>query len=120
MRDATRGGVASVLNELAHSRPFGMRIYENRIPVRDEVKGACELLGLDPLQVANEGIAVFFIPKYSAEHALQILRTHPLGEHAQIIGEVVDDHHGRVILKTSIGGYRVVDMLAGEQLPRIC
>jgi hydrogenase expression/formation protein HypE len=120
MRDLTRGGLASALNEIAVSSRVGFRIYEDRIPVQDEVKGACEILGLDPLHVANEGKLVAIV---SAEHANKILanmRQNRRGQESAIIGEVVADQPGRVFMKTTVGGFRIVDMLAGEQLPRIC
>jgi hydrogenase expression/formation protein HypE len=120
MRDLTRGGLASALNEIAASSRVGVRIYEDCIPVQDEVKGACEILGLDPLHVANEGKLVAIV---SAEHANKILanmRQNRRGQESAIIGEVVADRPGRVFMKTTVGGFRIVDMLAGEQLPRIC
>ena len=120
MRDPTRGGLASALNEIATASGVGIRIYEDRIPIRDEVRGACELLGLDPLQVANEGKLIAVVARDAAEAVLEQMRAHPLGRQAAIIGEVVDDHHNMVVMRTHVGGYRVVDMLAGEQLPRIC
>ena len=120
LRDPTRGGVASVLNEIAESAAIGMRIVENLIPVSEEVLGACEILGFDPLYVANEGKLLAFVAPTAAEKVLAAMHTHPFGKHAVIIGEVVSDHPGTVIMKTRIGGSRVVDMLSGEQLPRIC
>ena len=120
MRDLTRGGLAGALNEIAASSRVGFRIYEDCIPVQDEVKGACEILGLDPLHVANEGKLVAIV---SAEHANKILanmRQNRRGQESAIIGEVVADQPGRVFMKTTVGGFRIVDMLAGEQLPRIC
>jgi hydrogenase expression/formation protein HypE len=120
MRDLTRGGLASALNEIAAASRVGFRIYEDCIPVQDEVKGACEILGLDPLHVANEGKLVAIV---SAEHANKILanmRQNRRGQESAIIGEVVADQPGRVFMKTTVGGFRIVDMLAGEQLPRIC
>lgn len=120
LRDATRGGVASVLNEIAESASIGITISENLIPVSEEVKGACEILGFDPLYVANEGKLLAFVAPSAADKVLSAMRTHPLGNNAVIIGEVVADHPGTVIMKTRIGGSRVVDMLSGEQLPRIC
>ena len=120
MRDLTRGGLASALNEIAAASRVGVRIYEDCISVQDEVKGACEILGLDPLHVANEGKLVAIV---SAEHANKILanmRQNRRGQESAIIGEVVADQPGRVFMKTTVGGFRIVDMLAGEQLPRIC
>lgn len=120
MRDPTRGGVASALNEIARSAQIGISLVEERIPIPDEVRGACEILGFDPLYVANEGKLLAFVERDQAEKVLQAMRQHPLGAEATIIGEVVDAHAGSVVMKTSIGGSRIVDMLAGEQLPRIC
>ncbi|MBX2989806.1 MAG: hydrogenase expression/formation protein HypE [Bacteroidetes bacterium] len=120
LRDATRGGVASVLNELAESSGIGLTIVEERIPLKEEVRGACELLGFDPLYVANEGKLLAIVPKEVAEAVLEAMRSHPLGVDAQIIGEATMDHPRIVVMKSRIGGTRVVDMLSGEQLPRIC
>jgi hydrogenase expression/formation protein HypE len=120
LRDPTRGGVASALNEIAASAGVGIRIEEARIPVLEEVRGACELLGLDPLYVANEGKLLALVGRESAERALEALRAHPLGRAAVAIGEVVAEHPGQVLMRSRIGGLRVVDMLSGEQLPRIC
>jgi hydrogenase expression/formation protein HypE len=120
MRDLTRGGLSSALNEIAAASRVGMRIYEDRIPVQDEVKGACEILGLDPLHVANEGKLVAIVPQEEAEAVLEAMRRDPLGRQAAIIGEVVGEPPGRVLMKTHVGGFRIVDMLTGEQLPRIC
>ncbi len=120
LRDPTRGGVASTLNELAQQARLGIRLDERAIPVAEEVRGACEILGLDPLYVANEGKALVFVERSAAEEALAILRAHPLGAKSAAIGEVVADHPGRVFLRSTVGGLRVVDMLTGEQLPRIC
>ena len=120
LRDPTRGGVASVLNEIAESAEVGITILEDQIPVSEEVMGACEILGFDPLYVANEGKLLAFISPTAVDKVLAAMRTHPFGKNAVIIGEVVADHPGTVIMKTHIGGSRVVDMLSGEQLPRIC
>ena len=120
LRDPTRGGVATTLNEIASSSQVGMIIDERQIPVRETVKGACEILGLDPLYVANEGKLLAIIAADSAAAVLRKMREHPLGRDAQVIGEVVSDHPGMVLMKTGIGGTRVVDVLFGEQLPRIC
>jgi hydrogenase expression/formation protein HypE len=120
LRDPTRGGVGATLNEIAMQSSVGMRLYEEMLPVRDDVAGACELLGFDPLYVANEG-KVLVVASAEAEDALlSAMRGHPLGSGACRIGEVVADEPGRVVLKTRIGGLRIVDMLRGEQLPRIC
>jgi hydrogenase expression/formation protein HypE len=120
MRDPTRGGVASALNEIAASASVGIRIEEERIPVVEEVRGACELLGFDPLYVANEGKMLAFVPREESGAVLKIMRGHPLGRNAADIGEVVAEHPGVVTMSTRVGGSRVVDMMSGEQLPRIC
>jgi hydrogenase expression/formation protein HypE len=120
MRDLTRGGLASALNEIAAASHVGFRIYEDRIPVQDEVKGACEILGLDPLHVANEGKLIAIVSAEDAEKILASMRRNSRGQESAIIGEVVADQPGRVFMKTTVGGFRIVDMLAGEQLPRIC
>jgi hydrogenase expression/formation protein HypE len=120
LRDPTRGGVASALNEIAGTARVGMVLREDSIPVREEVRGACELLGLDPLYVANEGKLLAIVDAASSERVLEAMRAHPRGRDAVIIGEVIDDHPGVVVMKSRIGGSRVVDMLSGEQLPRIC
>jgi hydrogenase expression/formation protein HypE len=120
MRDPTRGGLSSALNELAAASRVGVELKESAIPVRPEVRGACEMLGLDPLYVANEGKLIAVTPPEEAERLLKIMRSHPLGQNAAIIGEVVADHPGMVTLHSVVGGERVVTMLAGEQLPRIC
>lgn len=120
LRDPTRGGLASALCEIARSAGVGIRIEEASIPVDEAVRGACELLGLDPLYVASEGRLVAFVARARAEEALATLRGHPLGREAVLVGEVVGEHPGRVVQHTRIGGSRVVEMLSGEQLPRIC
>lgn len=120
LRDPTRGGLSSALNEIAAQSRVGMVIDERAIPVREEVKGACELLGLDPLYVANEGKLVAIVEVGVAERLLGVLRRHPLGRQAQIIGTVTESHPGLVTMKTALGTTRIVDMLAGDQLPRIC
>lgn len=120
LRDPTRGGVASALVEIAGSAQVGVRLQEAAIPVWEEVRGACEILGFDPLYVANEGKLLAIVAREAAEEALALLRAHPLGTEAAIVGEVVAEHPGKVFLKSRIGGTRVVEMLSGEQLPRIC
>ncbi|MGD8457270.1 MAG: hydrogenase expression/formation protein HypE [Anaerolineales bacterium] len=120
LRDATRGGLASALNELAGSSKIGITIEETSIPVRTEVRSACEMLGLDPWYTANEGKLVAILPAEKGEDVLKAMKAHPLGKDAQFIGEVVDEHPGMVVAKTQIGGTRVVDLPAGELLPRIC
>jgi hydrogenase expression/formation protein HypE len=120
LRDPTRGGLATALNELAQRSGAGIEIDETAVPVRDAVRGACELLGLDPLYVANEGKLVAVVAPEHAGAALEALRAHEHGQMAAIIGRVTESHPGRVILRTALGARRVVDMLVGEQLPRIC
>jgi len=120
LRDPTRGGVSSALNEIAEGSRAGIRLDEAAIPIAEEVRGACEILGLDPLYVANEGKVLAIVARESADAALAALRAHPLGRGATAIGEVVEDHPGRVSMRSRIGGTRIVDMLSGEQLPRIC
>jgi hydrogenase expression/formation protein HypE len=120
LRDPTRGGVGTTLNELAMSSGIGVRIREKNLPIRDDVKGACELLGLDPLYLANEGKLLAFVETDAAENLLALMRKMEYGENACIIGEVTADHPGQVVLETSIGSARLVDMLHGEPLPRIC
>ncbi len=120
MRDPTRGGLSSVLNELAAGSKVGVRLDESALPLRDGVRGACELLGLDPLYVANEGKVVAVVPAADAEELVAVMRMHPDGRDATCIGEIVDAHPGMVTMTTTIGGERVVAMLSGEQLPRIC
>lgn len=120
MRDATRGGLSTVLAELAEDKKFGIVIEESAILVRENVRGMCELLGYDPLYVANEGKAVMVVSEDDASAVVDTLKNDPLGKEASIIGEVVDNHHGIVWVNTVIGGKRILDMLAGEQLPRIC
>ena len=120
LRDPTRGGVTSALSEITQAAGTGMILDEARIPINEAVKGACEILGLDPLYVANEGKLLAIVPADGADAVLAAMRAHPLGREAALIGEVTADHAGFVMMKTRIGGTRVVDMLSGEQLPRIC
>ena len=120
LRDPTRGGLTSAVTEIAQSSGTGGVLDEARIPIREEVKGACEMLGLDPLYVANEGKLVALVPAELADAVLAAMRAHPRGQEAAIIGEVTADHPSFVMMRTRIGGNRVVDMLSGEQLPRIC
>ncbi len=120
LRDPTRGGLATTLNELAARSRVGIEIDERAVPVREAVHAACELLGLDPLYVANEGKLVAIVAPEAAEPALASLRAHEYGHEAAIIGHVTAEHPGRVVLRTALGARRVVDMLTGEQLPRIC
>lgn len=120
LRDPTRGGLATALNEIARQSGVGMMLREAAIPVRPEVAAACEFLGLDPLYVANEGKLLAICPEPAAQPLLAAMRAHPLGRDAAVIGEVAEDPHGFVQMETAFGGRRVVDWLAGEQLPRIC
>jgi hydrogenase expression/formation protein HypE len=120
LRDPTRGGVASTLNEVAVTAGIGIEIEEEALPVPGEVAAACEMLGLDPLYVANEGIMIAFVSPELEQPALRALRAHPLGREAQRIGRACEDHAGMVVMRTGMGGRRMVDMLPGDQLPRIC
>ena len=120
LRDPTRGGVATTLNEIAMQSGVGITIREEDIPVKDEVAGVCELLGFDPLYIANEGKLLAFVDGNHADTVLSIIKQNEFGKEARIIGEVVDEHPGKVYLETRIGGKRIVDMLSGGQLPRIC
>jgi hydrogenase expression/formation protein HypE len=120
LRDPTRGGVATSLNEIALQSNVGILLYEDQIPVSDEVSGACELLGLEPLYIANEGKLLVFVSPEHVDKLLQVMRKNKYGKAARIIGEVTREKPGKVLLKTNIGGTRIVDMLTGEQLPRIC
>ncbi|MDZ7337535.1 MAG: hydrogenase expression/formation protein HypE [candidate division KSB1 bacterium] len=120
MRDPTRGGIATTLNEIAMASNVEIVVDEERIPVADEVRGACELLGFDPLYVGNEGKMVIMVPAEEEGRTLAYLHGHPLGRRAATIGSVTAQGKGRVLLKTAVGGHRILDMLVGEQLPRIC
>ena len=120
LRDPTRGGVATTLNEIAEQSRVGIAIFEEALPIREDVAGACEILGLDPLYVANEGKVLAIVPREAADLVLSAMQSHPLGQNASRIGQVVPENAGRVFLRTRIGGHRLVDMLRGEQLPRIC
>jgi hydrogenase expression/formation protein HypE len=121
LRDATRGGLATVLNEMAGASQIAIEIDERATPLRPEVRGFCEILGLDPLYLANEGKIVAIVPAAEAERALAAMRAHPFGREAAAIGEVRSGGEpGRVTMHTVFGGTRIVDMLVGEQLPRIC
>ena len=120
LRDPTRGGLATTLNELAEQSKVGIRIEETKIPVKDAVLGACEMLGFDPLYVANEGKMVAIVAAEDAGKILKAMKKHRYGKDAAIIGEVVADHPGRVVMKTLLGSSRIVDMLVGDLLPRIC
>ncbi len=120
MRDATRGGLATVLCELAQQHQVGIELDEAAIPVQEAVLGLCELLGFDPLYVANEGKVAMVVSHDAAENVLSVVRQHPLGTRSAVIGAVVERHPGHVLLHTAVGGKRIVDMLSGAQLPRIC
>ncbi len=120
MRDATRGGIATVLTELADKSKFGINIDEASLPIKDNVRGMCELLGFDPTYIANEGKFIMIVGKEDADKVLNVLKNDVLGKESAIIGEIVDEHHGKGWMQTKIGGKRIIDMLAGEQLPRIC
>ena len=120
MRDPTRGGVSSTLNEIAQQSRVGIELEESSLPIHEQVRGACELLGLDPLYVANEGKLIAIVAPEAADAVLQAVRRHPLGAEAQIIGTVKEENSGLVTMRTPLGTTRVVDMLAGDQLPRIC
>jgi len=120
LRDPTRGGLGTTLNEIASQSGVGMKIDESSLPVRGSVQGICELLGFDPLYIANEGKLIAFVPEEDAEKALEIIQKDEFGKDAVIIGEVTKADPGKVFLNTLIGGSRIIDMLTGEQLPRIC
>jgi hydrogenase expression/formation protein HypE len=120
LRDPTRGGLATTLNELALQSDVGVKLYESEIPIKAGVLSSCELLGLDPLYVANEGKLVCICAKEDANKLLDVMKAHPLGKDAAIIGEVIEDDNNFVQMKTKFGGTRIVDWIAGEQLPRIC
>lgn len=120
LRDPTRGGVATSLNEIARRSHVGMVLDEDRIPIREEVKGLCEMLGMDPLYVANEGKLVAVVGRADAERIVERMRGHPDGRRAQIIGEVVEDRSETVVMRTAVGGSRILDVMSSEPLPRIC
>ena len=120
LRDPTRGGLATTLNEIAEQSGVSIRIDEDKIPVREEVASACEMLGLDPLYVANEGKLIAAVAPEDAEKILKQMKKHRYGHDAAIIGEVKEENPGRVVMKTGLGTTRIIDMLVGEPLPRIC
>ena len=120
MRDPTRGGAATVLSELAAGRPYSIMIEESWIPVNPKVRAFCEILGFDPMYVANEGKVILVADSDKSEDILKIMQDHPLGKESRIIGEIRDEYPGKAWMNTGIGGKRILDMLAGEQLPRIC
>lgn len=120
MRDATRGGVASVLCEIAENHKTGIEIDEKNVPINQNVRGLCELLGFDPYYVANEGKIIIVVENQDTDKVLNCMKSNKLGENSSVIGKIIDEHNGKVVLKTEVGGKRIIDMLAGEQLPRIC
>jgi len=120
LRDPTRGGLATTLNEIASMSNVGMVIEEEKVPVRESVKGICEFLGLDPLYLANEGKLIAICPPDEIERLLEVMQAHPLGRDGEVIGKVTEENRKRVILHTLIGGHRILDMLTGGQYPRIC
>lgn len=120
LRDATRGGIAAVLNEIAESANVGILLEENKIPIREEVRGVCDILGFDALELANEGKILAVVPENSAEKILEVMKKNPYGKNSAIIGEVTENFAGKVGLKTSLGGIRIVDMPIGNLVPRIC
>jgi hydrogenase expression/formation protein HypE len=120
MRDPTRGGLATTLNEFVQKSAVGIRIEESSIPVRNDVQALCEMAGYDPLYIANEGKAIIVVSEAYAERVVSILHDHELGKNAKIIGIVTKENTGSVVLKTAIGGERIVDMLTGDMFPRIC
>ncbi len=120
LRDPTRGGLATTLNEIARQSRVGIEIYEEAVPVRESVVAAAEILGLDPFYIANEGKLIAILPRAQTEAVLAAMKKNSYGQDAAVIGEVKEEHPGRVVMKTTIGGKRLMDMLAGEQLPRIC
>jgi hydrogenase expression/formation protein HypE len=120
MRDPTRGGVATVLNEMVQKKTFGIEIEESSIPVSEGVRSMCEILGYDPLFIANEGKVILVLGEKESSKILKVMKEDKLGKKSRIIGGIVDDHHGKVVLRTMTGGKRIVDIMTGEQLPRIC
>ncbi len=120
MRDPTRGGLAQTLNEIVEGMNFGIKIFERAIPVKDEVKGLSELLGIDPLEVANEGKMIIIVPESQAEETLKILKNHPDGRDAAIVGVVTESHPGIVTVENPYGAERILYKPSAERLPRIC
>ncbi len=120
MRDPTRGGLATTLNEITEGKNIGIVLEEKKIPVRNNVRSICELLGFDPLYIPNEGKVVVIVDKNDANEVIKVMKNDALGEQSQVIGEVIPSARGKVILSTVSGGTRIVDMLVGDQLPRIC
>lgn len=120
MRDPTRGGLAATMNEIAEGMPFGIKLFEEKIPINKSTKSACEILGLDPLHIGNEGKVVMVVASGEADKALRLMKKDSLGRNAAVIGEITKDYKGKVVLKTKVGGERIVDMPVLEALPRIC
>ncbi len=120
MRDATRGGVASILNEITKNAPFGAKLIEDNLPVKDEVRGVAEILGIDPLYIANEGKVVMIVDSRYADGIVKVLKKHPEGKDANVIGQITSEFHGKAYIETKIGGKRILPVLIEEQLPRIC
>jgi hydrogenase expression/formation protein HypE len=120
MRDPTRGGLATTLNEISMNQNFGITIYEENIPIKEEVRAVSELLGLDPLYIANEGKAIIICDPSSEDKILSIIKNHEYGKDARVIGEVINDYPGKVLMRTMYGVNRFLEMLSGEQMPRIC
>ncbi len=120
LRDPTRGGIGSTLNEIATQSHIGIKLYEEKIPIKKEITGICDILGLDPLYVANEGKLLAVVSEKNAATVLSVMRQEETGKDACIIGKIISDHPGMVVMETQIGGSRIVDMLTGDQLPRIC
>jgi hydrogenase expression/formation protein HypE len=120
MRDATRGGLGTVISELVRGKDFGIQLEEDQLTITPNVRIMCELLGFDPIYVANEGKVVMVVGKEDAEKVLEKIKENPLGKEASIIGEITEDRQGMAWLKTSVGGKRIIEMLSGQQLPRIC
>jgi len=120
MRDATRGGLGTVLSELVRKKNFGIQINEDKLVPEDSVRGMCELLGFDPLYVANEGKVIMVVPAEDADRIVETMQANPLGKQAAVIGEITGEHPGKAWLNTSVGGKRMIEMLSGQQLPRIC
>jgi hydrogenase expression/formation protein HypE len=120
MRDATRGGIGTILSELVQQKHYGLRLEENKLVIEDAVRGMCELLGFDPLYVANEGKVVMVVPDEDADAVVAAIREHPLGKKAAVIGEITSEYPGKAWLETTVGGKRMIEMLSGQQLPRIC
>jgi hydrogenase expression/formation protein HypE len=120
MRDPTRGGIAATMNEIVEDMNFGVRLFEEKIYVNEATESACEILGLDPLHIGNEGKVIMILPEKEADKAVKIMRNNSLGRKAAIIGEVTKDYKGKVVIRTKVGGERIVDMPLLEALPRIC